>query len=101
MTKVFNFALKIKGGGREGGTCEVLRPCHPPKIWNVHQARLDVTGFLLRPYDVVVLLYQAKLFHEIGLSTGLSFCLGFNFGIDTFQPETGYHNSDSRLFKIP
>ena len=38
MTKVFNFALKIKGGGgREGGTCEVLRPCHPPKIWNVHQ----------------------------------------------------------------
>ena len=37
MTKIFNFALKIKGGGREGGTCEVLRPCHPPKIWNVHQ----------------------------------------------------------------
>ena len=32
MTKIFNFALKIKGGGREGGTCEVLRPCHlPPK----------------------------------------------------------------------
>ena len=30
MTKIFNFALKIKGGGREGGTCEVLRPCHPP-----------------------------------------------------------------------
>ena len=28
---MFNFALKIKGGGRE-----VLRPCHPPKIWNVH-----------------------------------------------------------------
>ena len=37
MTKIFNFALKIKGGGREGGTCEVLPPCHPPKIWNVHQ----------------------------------------------------------------
>ena len=36
MTKRLNFALKIKGGGREGGTCEVLRPCHPPKIWNVH-----------------------------------------------------------------
>ena len=31
MTKNFNFALKIKGGGKEGGTCEVLRPCHPPK----------------------------------------------------------------------
>ena len=37
MTKVLNFALKIKGGGREGGTCEVLRPCHPPKIWNMHR----------------------------------------------------------------
>ena len=36
MTKILNFALKIKGGGREGGTCEVLRPCHPLKIWNVH-----------------------------------------------------------------
>ena len=36
MTKVLNFGLKIKGGGREGGTCEVLRPCLPPKIWNVH-----------------------------------------------------------------
>ena len=31
MTKILNLALKIKGGGREGGTCEVLRPCHPPK----------------------------------------------------------------------
>ena len=31
MTKIFNFALKIKGSGREGGTCEVLRPCHPPQ----------------------------------------------------------------------
>ena len=31
MTKIFNFALKIKRGGREGGTCEVLRPCYPPK----------------------------------------------------------------------
>ena len=30
MTKIFNFALKLKGGGREGGRCEVLRPCHPP-----------------------------------------------------------------------
>ena len=38
MTKILNFALKIKGGGREGGTCEVLRPCHPPpKIWKVHK----------------------------------------------------------------
>ena len=36
MTRILNFALKIKGGGREGGTCEVLRPCHSPKIWNVH-----------------------------------------------------------------
>ena len=37
MTKILYFALKIKGGGREGGTCEVLRPCHPLKIWNVHK----------------------------------------------------------------
>ena len=36
MTKILNFALKIKGVGREGGTCEVLRPCQPPKIWHVH-----------------------------------------------------------------
>ena len=27
MTKILNFGLKIKGGGREGGTCEILRPC--------------------------------------------------------------------------
>ena len=31
MTKILNLALKIKGGDREGGTCEVLRPCHPPQ----------------------------------------------------------------------
>ena len=32
MTKILKFALKIKGGGREGGICEILRPCHlPPK----------------------------------------------------------------------
>ena len=36
MTKILYFALKIKGSGREGGTCKVLRPCHPLKIWNVH-----------------------------------------------------------------
>ena len=32
MTKMLNFALKIKGGGREGGKCEVLRPCHPQNL---------------------------------------------------------------------
>ena len=36
MTKSFNIALKIKEGGREGGRSEVLGPCQPPKIWNVH-----------------------------------------------------------------
>ena len=36
MTKSFNIALKIKGGGREGGRSKVLRPCHLSKIWNVH-----------------------------------------------------------------
>ena len=30
MTKFLNFGLKTKGDGREGGTCEVRRPCHPP-----------------------------------------------------------------------
>ena len=39
MTKILYFSLKIKGGGREGGTREVLRPCHPLKIWNVHLVR--------------------------------------------------------------
>ena len=38
MTKILNFALKIKGGDRQGGKCEVRRPCHPPKIWNVRLA---------------------------------------------------------------
>ena len=36
MTKIKNFALKIKGGGKEGDTWKVLRSCHSPKIWNVH-----------------------------------------------------------------
>ena len=32
MTKIFNFALKIKGGGREGGgTCKSSDPATPPK----------------------------------------------------------------------
>ena len=61
---------------------------------------LNVTGFLLRPYDVVGLLYQAKLLREIRLSIGLTFCLRLNSGIHICQPETGYYNSDSRLFKI-
>ena len=39
MTKNLNFALKMKGGGREGGTCEVLRPCHPPQ--NLERAPSD------------------------------------------------------------
>ena len=39
MTKILNFVLKINWGGREGGKCEVLRPCHPLKIWNVHKGK--------------------------------------------------------------
>ena len=42
MTKILYFALKIKGGGREGGTCEVLRPCHPPK--NLERALLEINS---------------------------------------------------------
>ena len=45
MTKIFNFPLKIKGGGREGGTCEVLRPCHPPKK-NLERAQALVSHFI-------------------------------------------------------
>ena len=44
MTKSLNVALKIKGGGREGGTCEVIRPCHPPpppKKLKCAQGQLD------------------------------------------------------------
>ena len=35
MTKLFNFVLNIKEGGREGGTCKVLQPCHPPPEKNL------------------------------------------------------------------
>ena len=38
MTKILNLALKIKGDGREGGTCEVLRPYHPPPPKNLERA---------------------------------------------------------------
>ena len=37
MIKIENFALKIMGGGREGGTCEVIRPATHPK--NLERAR--------------------------------------------------------------
>ena len=52
MTKILYFALKIKGGGREGGTCEVLRPCHPLRIRNVHQLdrAIDMYHFCLSNY---------------------------------------------------
>ena len=26
------FCFEYQGGGKEGGTCEVLRPCHPQKF---------------------------------------------------------------------
>ena len=42
MTKILNFALKIKGGGREDGTCEVLRPCHPPPPKNLERAPVQI-----------------------------------------------------------
>ena len=46
VTKILNFPVKIKGGGTEGGTCEVLRPCHSPKIWNMHLKLKNKTGEL-------------------------------------------------------
>ena len=38
MTELFNFVLNIKGGGREGGTCKVLQPCHSPPKKNLKRA---------------------------------------------------------------
>ena len=61
MTKIFNFALKIKGGGREGGRCEVLRPCHPPqnleRAQNILQA--GYTSVPAYPYSRVLYLQLA------------------------------------------
>ena len=48
MTKILNFALKIKGGGREGGTCEVLRPGHPPKFGTCTNTVIDKCVFSIR-----------------------------------------------------
>ena len=48
MTKILNFALKIKGGGREGGTCEVLRPCQPPKFGTCTLSLALVTACVLQ-----------------------------------------------------
>ena len=53
MTKILNFALKIKGGGREGGTCEVLRPCHPPQKKNLKRAPVG-RGFELEKFSAVL-----------------------------------------------
>ena len=38
VTKILNFAMKIKGGVREGGTGKFLRPCHPPPKKNLERA---------------------------------------------------------------
>ena len=53
MTKIFNFAFKIKGVGREGGTCEVLRPCHPPKFetCTLGSNRRSCTWARVKPYN--------------------------------------------------
>ena len=53
MTKIFNLALKIKGGGREGGTCEVRRPCHPPKKKNLERALCDLSFSIIVKSTVV------------------------------------------------
>ena len=47
VAKILNFALKIKEGGTEGGTCEILRPCHPSQKKNLERAlTLLGLGFL-------------------------------------------------------
>ena len=55
MTKISNFALKIKGGGREGGTCGVLRPCHHPPQ-NLKRAPNRVKTWYMKG-QVEILLY--------------------------------------------
>ena len=46
MTKILNFGLKIKGGGREGGTCEVLRPCPRKRQSQYYSASINSNGLL-------------------------------------------------------
>ena len=58
MTKIFNFALKIKGDGRESGTSEVLQPCHPPKKSGLCTCRQYGKTFLEHPsqrYSAIVM----------------------------------------------
>ena len=50
MKKILNFALKIKGGGREGGICEVLRPCHPSQKKIFETCTSDVWYFSQSQY---------------------------------------------------
>ena len=64
MTKIFNFALKIKGGGREGGTCKVLRPCHPPKKKKLKRAPVRAAvSFIIKGSKVV--LFHPLTFWEV------------------------------------
>ena len=49
MTKILNFGLKIKGGGRESGTCEVLRPCQPPPQKKIETCTRGVAATLFSP----------------------------------------------------
>ena len=58
MTKILNFALKIKGGGREGGTCEVLLPCHPLKFETCTSLNPIHAGGHCAPYRFFSLLCQ-------------------------------------------
>ena len=42
MTKISNFALNIKGGGREGGTCEVPPdPATPQNLKRTPVSKFD------------------------------------------------------------
>ena len=71
MTKMVNFALKIKGGGREGGTSEVLRPCHPPKIWNVHLGSLR-SPCIRSKFDILAVFGRGGDFSQINQSINQS-----------------------------
>ena len=63
MIKILNFALKIKEGGREGGTCDVLQPCHhPPKKIETRTRPNSCCQQNFKCFDMPLL--SLGLFHE-------------------------------------
>ena len=71
MTKIVHFALKIKGGGREGGTCEVLRPYHLPKFGTCTNSRIN---YRFACQGVILNFTSQNLFYVFhGVTTSFNF----------------------------